>query len=143
MLDMGYKTFACTTESCHNSLFSYTDELVVCILATQIYRWGHACLRLSLLNQNLFICNAAPLEHSHKEEDRAETLQETKELKRWREREREREREEWLLWWKEKHWQQRLAMHQGLMRERSGMTWKFLFQSHVKLSDFRSYYYHF
>ena len=74
----------------------YIDELVVCILATQIYRWGHACLRLSLLNQNLFICNAAPLEHSHKEEDRAETLQEIKELKRWR----EREREEWLLWWK-------------------------------------------
>ena len=66
----------------------YIDELVVCILATQIYRWGHACLRLSLLNQNLFICNAAPLEHSHKEEDRAETLQEIKELKRWREGER-------------------------------------------------------
>ena len=110
----------------------YIDELVVCILATQIYRWGHACLRLSLLNQNLFICNAAPLEHSHKEEDRAETLQEIKELKRWR----EREREEWLLWWREKQPCKRLVMHQWLMRERSGMTWKFLFQSHVSCQIF-------
>ena len=62
MLDMGYKTFACTTESLPQQSI-YIDELVVCTLATQIYRWGHACLRLSLLHQNLFICNAASLEH--------------------------------------------------------------------------------